>query len=297
MHPRILALAPVLLLVACDKDDDGLTNSEERDLGTDPAAADTDDDGLSDGREVRIGTDPLDADTDGDGLVDGEEKGLGADPLLADTDGDGYHDGLEVHAGTDPGDEDDVIYAGGWPYQPEKDDIEDPGWEGTPAVGATFPRFVGLDQFGDEVDLYDFAFQGKPIAIDLSTWWCGFCQEMALWLDYRPSFYDTLYDSTIPDLVADGEIYWITILFEDFDGNAASHSDVAGWYIAFPNPEVPILLDESGANWSAHTISYVDPHGIPTVQLLDEDLSFLVYDDHAYADTLDYLLETYGGDD
>jgi PKD repeat protein len=41
-----------------DLDDDGLTNSEEYDLGTDPSDADSDDDGLTDGWEVDNGYDP-----------------------------------------------------------------------------------------------------------------------------------------------------------------------------------------------------------------------------------------------
>ncbi|MCU0781854.1 MAG: Ig-like domain-containing protein, partial [Akkermansiaceae bacterium] len=54
-----------------DRDNDGLTNGEERSLGTDPARADSDNDGLDDGEEITLGTDPLTADTDGDGIPDG----------------------------------------------------------------------------------------------------------------------------------------------------------------------------------------------------------------------------------
>jgi hypothetical protein len=61
-------------LRAEDSDGDGLINSQELALGTDPFLADTDGDGLSDGDEVGIyRTDPLNPDTDGDGLSDGEE--------------------------------------------------------------------------------------------------------------------------------------------------------------------------------------------------------------------------------
>jgi hypothetical protein len=42
-----------------DDDADGLRNSEEATLGTDPANPDTDGDGVSDGNEVTFGTDPL----------------------------------------------------------------------------------------------------------------------------------------------------------------------------------------------------------------------------------------------
>ncbi len=79
-----------------DTDNDGLSDSRERDLGTDPNDADTDDDGIRDGREVdQYGSDPNDADTDDDKIIDGDEVDLGTDPTLADTDGDGLDDFIE----------------------------------------------------------------------------------------------------------------------------------------------------------------------------------------------------------
>ena len=81
-----------------DDDNDGLTNGEERRLGTDPHNPDTDGDGLSDGDEVhKYHTNPLRADTDGDGLTDGDEVlKYHTDPTKYDTDGDGLSDGDEV---------------------------------------------------------------------------------------------------------------------------------------------------------------------------------------------------------
>jgi hypothetical protein len=43
-----------------DPDNDGLTNNDEAEAGTDPNNADTDGDGYNDGAEVRAHTDPLD---------------------------------------------------------------------------------------------------------------------------------------------------------------------------------------------------------------------------------------------
>lgn len=60
-----------------DFDGDGLSNGQERTLGTDPADTDSDNDFLGDGAEVAIGSDPLNPDTDGDGLLDGQDN----DPL------------------------------------------------------------------------------------------------------------------------------------------------------------------------------------------------------------------------
>ena len=100
---------PERVAVDDDPDDDGLTNDEEDEEGTDPVDPDTDDDGLTDGEEVNDhGTGPLDPDTDDDGLTDGEEvNDHGTDPLDPDTDDDGLTDGEEVNDhGTDPLDPD-----------------------------------------------------------------------------------------------------------------------------------------------------------------------------------------------
>ena len=109
-----------------DSDCDGLTDSEEQKLGTNPNNPDTDGDGLWDGYELGISynpdpfncaqqnfqnnvynptghtSDPTLKDTDGDGLSDGEEQKLGTDPNNPDTDGDGLSDGEEQKLGTDP---------------------------------------------------------------------------------------------------------------------------------------------------------------------------------------------------
>jgi len=116
---------------AIDSDGDGLTDDQERTLGTDPNLRDTDGDGVSDYDEVNVfHTNPtvFDApaeiptvpttpvtgqpvaptpaapavkvappkDSDGDGLTDAQELQLGTDPNKKDTDGDGLSDYDEV---------------------------------------------------------------------------------------------------------------------------------------------------------------------------------------------------------
>jgi subtilisin-like proprotein convertase family protein len=76
------------------------------------APVDSDNDGLTDTQEADLGTDPDNADTDGDGLEDGAEVVLGTDPTVSDTDGDGYSDGEEVDEGTSPTSAADVPVAG-----------------------------------------------------------------------------------------------------------------------------------------------------------------------------------------
>jgi hypothetical protein len=67
-----------------DDDDDGLTNDEEEELGTDPDDPDSDDDGINDGDEVDNGTDPLDANDPGDDDDDDDDDD-GGSPTLPNT--------------------------------------------------------------------------------------------------------------------------------------------------------------------------------------------------------------------
>lgn len=64
-----------------DTDNDGLTDQEEADLGTNIYKADSDNDGLLDREEVFVyHTDPLKDDSDGDGYLDKEEIDSGYNP-------------------------------------------------------------------------------------------------------------------------------------------------------------------------------------------------------------------------
>ncbi|GGO75319.1 binary toxin-like calcium binding domain-containing protein [Nocardioides deserti] len=132
-----------------DADEDGLTDGQEKQLGTDPTKADTDGDGLKDGAEVnQHKTDPLKPDTDGDGVKDGAEvsgetnTAYGkepTDPTKADTDGDGLKDGAEITRGTDPNnaDTDGDSFSDGTEVANGTDPLDptDPGTSGPPVPG------------------------------------------------------------------------------------------------------------------------------------------------------------------
>jgi hypothetical protein len=127
----LVALASLIAsLQTLDRDGDGLSDAQERALGSDPLKVDSDGDGLwdgpeyaywlnrsiaehrpdlvsnilnydsdydgvNDGDEIRLGTDPLVPDSDRDGLPDSQELEKGMNPLNPDTDGDGVLDGME----------------------------------------------------------------------------------------------------------------------------------------------------------------------------------------------------------
>ena len=79
---------------AADNDGDGLTNTDEKERGTNPNLADSDVDGLIDSYEIKESkTDPLKTDTDGDGLWDGDEIALGLNPLSETSKDDNVKDG------------------------------------------------------------------------------------------------------------------------------------------------------------------------------------------------------------
>jgi hypothetical protein len=269
MTLRLFAVSSLILaLVACsaDADDDGVTNGDEKDLGTDPE----------------------NPDSDGDGLTDGEEVALGTDGNSPDSDGDGYLDPYEVAEGSDPADASSGIYQGGWPYNPDKDSLVDPGWDGDARVGSMLPRIQWMDQYGDTVDVYDFAMQGKPVVIDLSGLWCGWCQEVAKFLDGEPTAYTGQGYDELPDIVARGDVYWITVVDSDYSGAPADEDDLLEWWDLFPNPDVTLLLDTDTtfAGW-------LNPTGYPTMILVEEDMSISISGGNYYS-VWDDVIARYG---
>ena len=51
------------------------------DLNSSVSALDSDNDGISNTKEVKLGTNPQNPDSDGDGISDGDELKIGTDPL------------------------------------------------------------------------------------------------------------------------------------------------------------------------------------------------------------------------
>ena len=220
-------------------------------------------------------------DSDGDGLFDDEEEALGTDPNSKDSDGDGYQDGWEVTEGSDPLDDGSRIYQGGWPYNPDKGDMQDPGWESSSEVGAMLPAYSAVDQYGDMVNLYDLAGHGVPTVIDMGTIWCEPCKGMAAYLSDGDTSHVEQYawwnDGYVGlhEMVMNGEIQWVTVLFSTSDSSGPSEQqDCEDWHEEYPNDRIPVLADTDLLlyNWIG-VMSY------PVLNLVDEHMVLEVYSD------------------
>lgn len=260
---RHLALPLLLALVACGGDSDG--------------------DGLSNKLEKQFLSDPNVADTDGDGLTDLEEFEAGSSPLLADTDGDTYLDLWEVNEGTDPNNNESRIYRGYWPYNPDKSNLVDAGFGSVANVGGAVGRVQAVDQFGDIVDMWDFAGQGKPVIVDISAAWCPPCNAMSSWISGGADSYnlESAY-APVRAAVDSGDVLWVTMLIEDNNYAQATQATVEQWDERYPHDRIPVIAA------TGDLMGQLQQSGLPNMHTLDEN-AILVYRNDNQSQYLDYV--------
>ena len=214
------------------------------------------------------------------------------------------------------------VYEGGWPVNPRIDEIEDPGFDlpcpgptgceclsdadcynkncrahprgnyCVPKAGDLIPRFEAIDQFGESVDLYDFAHQGKMTLIELSAAWCSPCNDLASWLttnDLKITENPWWKEQYLPirDLVEKGNVQLVNIMFEGNEKKTtANFEDIQTWHKKYPDPNVPILLDEYRIMHS-----WVKPTGLPCIFLVDENMRLINYSSRGLTDAFLYLTQ------
>ena len=237
-----------------------------------------------------------------------------------DTDGDGYFDVDEIKMGTDPNDAFSVIYNGFWPYNSNKDTIYNPGFGEcpkangcecessnscpenskcsqlnmgkfcTPKEGSRIPRFVGVDQFGDNFDLYDLANSNKPILIEIGTGWPQACKDFSAWRSYvsdnaiNQKWWKSKFNG-IRDLIDNGEVHWVHIMHLDQDKVPASSETINEWYWNYPHDNVIMLADPE-----ALMKKWIRPTGYPCLILVDQNMDLKI---HALRGIEDAIDETY----
>jgi len=219
----------------------------------------------------------------------------------------------------------DLGYFAGWPINDSKDEINDPGVTfecdenvnkknaGCPCSsdadcitgkcfrsprignyclqgkGTMFPRFKLIDQYGEEVDIYDFANQGKMIIIEFSTAWCKPCRELAAWLSYNDTsvtqsrMWKPEYD-IIKDLVQQDQIYFINIQIQDIYKDSPSLDSVEDWFQEYSDDKIPVLADSGYQvrDWMKIT-------GYPTIILINERMEIEQFSIRGWHDAFNFL--------
>ena len=85
------------------------------------------------------------------------------------------------------------------------------------------------DQNGDVVSMWQFT--GCVTVVDLSTSWCGPCQQLATEVDEMYAKYD-----------AEGLAY-VTLLSQDEDNNDTNQQDLVEWSETYGVTTTPIVAD------------------------------------------------------
>ena len=103
--------------------------------------------------------------------------------------------------------------------------------------GEVIPDVRGLDQFGDEVSLWQF--HGCVVAVDISTGWCGPCRLLAQEVDEVQHDYDS-----------QGFVY-VTLMPENEGGTPPEPVDLMDWSEDW-EVSGPIVGDQVG--WSYEVV-------------------------------------------
>ncbi len=156
---------------SADESDDDEDVDNDEDTPDDPSADDDDGDGLSNTEEAEIGTDPDKADTDRDGVDDGDEVTDGTNPnfeysvVLAE--GDYVVGACPELPASDAGPTDTASFT----YQGERYE-----WDAY-REGDTVSNWKGMDAYGQDVSIYNFC--GNYVLVSVGAFWCAPCQDLA----------------------------------------------------------------------------------------------------------------------
>ena len=157
--------------------------------------------------------------------------------------------------------------------------------------GTIFPRYNLIDQYGEDVDVYDFAGHGKLIVIEFSTSWCKPCKELAAWFAYgdiqitKNQWWMSEYD-IIKNLVHNDRIYFINIQIQDAYKEPASLFSVEDWFQEYPDEKVPILRDSD-----YNVRDWVRITGYPTVIVLNDKMEIVQFSVRGWHDAFNFLSE------
>ncbi|PRQ06830.1 TlpA family protein disulfide reductase [Enhygromyxa salina] len=248
---RLILLSTLLLspLAGCDggTDDNGV-NEGETDSGDgdgdgdtetetetgEPEPLDDDEDGLTNEEEAELGTDPKKKDTDGDNYWDPWELAEGTDPLDYDS---------RIYTGFWPYNPNkDELVQGTWATTGKQ--------VGKPFPRQSFLDQHG--DYVDVYDFANFtvnqAMTPAFFIFDISAQWCGPCHNVANWIkgvdDANTTWIQELYP-TVREKVHSLRIWWVTFIVQDQAGGAPTLADAQSWFTVHKDNYIPILVDET----------------------------------------------------
>ena len=230
-----------------------------------------------------------------------------SEDINLDSDNDGYTDMQEEHYGSNPYDPSSLIYKGGWPYNINKsklDDIEFRDCESlpygngcdctaddqcvsgskceilftsqncVPKTNAKLPNLIATDQFGDQVELYDFANQGKYILIEVTGQWASPANTMAEWMSGNPDniiqmrwWQDNF--NEVKKLIDSGDIYYLRVMHQGpYKDEVITNDDLFNWNNEYPHKNIVNLADPE-----AKIKTWTRPTGYPCLMLFNPDMT------------------------
>ena len=119
---------------------------------------------------------------------------------------------------------DDVVEAVS-PYHPDVNWEECGGREGYHSC-----NIISFDDWGDEFDLYKH--YGSLIVLDLSTMWCGPCNQAGA------------HAQEVQDQYIDDDLIYITVLIEDQQAGPVDLADLQQWAAAYGNTTSPVVAGD-----------------------------------------------------
>ncbi|MFT4622229.1 MAG: hypothetical protein ACI8PZ_000885 [Myxococcota bacterium] len=164
--------------------------------------------------------------------------------------------GTGTGTGTGTGSPADCDYEGGWPCNPAKGSLADPGLDGPGLEGGMLPRFVGIDQHGDAVELWDFLGHGRPVLVQFTTGWAPPSVAMSEWLTGGDDLFG--YGSALPDAIAEGRLEYVNLLQDSGGGPSAECPRHCADYASefFGRNEVAVLGDGDFAMFDWLRLAY-----------------------------------------
>jgi len=184
-----------------------------------------------------------------------------SDDLDDDGGSDGTVDGADGTDGSDGSDGGSAVYGpdNSWYHAPADEVPADLAGSGT-RPGDVFGDFSFVDQFGDDVELYQF--YGKVVQIALVAEWCGICRDEAPDID------------AVGTALADDAVI-ITILMEDSSGRTPDTDTAARWADDL-GVTGPVLAGPGDLGASVRG-------GFPTLPLLDREMVIVTDDNFPFS--------------